>query len=123
MGWDGIDAFRANAHGWHTGTLTDLAFYHHRAEGERDGRWNSWWARGRAAHYMGYRPSFVVFRTAHRLRSDRATIAMAGGWLQATLRREPRCDDILALTVLRRQQRFRALPLRAREALGRRTGS
>jgi biofilm PGA synthesis N-glycosyltransferase PgaC len=118
MGWDGIDAFKAKAAGWHTTTFRDLPFKHHRGEGSRDGRWQAWCARGRAAHYMGYRPSFLAVRTLNRLREDPAAVGMLVGWAGAAISREPRCPDDRARAVLRRQQRLRELPLRAVESLG-----
>src|SRR5205085_9405741 len=61
MGWDGIDVLKASARGWRTGLVDGLTFRHHRGEGSRDGsRFAPWIARGRVAHYMGYRPSFLV---------------------------------------------------------------
>jgi glycosyltransferase involved in cell wall biosynthesis len=120
MGWDGIDAFKAKAHGWQTATFTDLAFRHHRREGAREGRWEAWIAGGRAAHYMGYRPTFLVLRSLHRVREDPAAVGMIAGWAKAAVRREPRCPDEGARAEVRRQQRMRELPLRALEALGRR---
>jgi hypothetical protein len=36
------------------------------------------------------------------------------------VRREPRCEDETAREYLRRQQSLRVVPIRAREALGRR---
>ena len=122
MGWDGIDAFKARAGGWKTNTFQDLAFQHHRSEGQRDGRWQAWIARGSAAHYMGYRPDFLAFRTVHRMRADPAAVAMMIGWARSALVREPRCSDPAVRAELRRQQRLRELPARALEALGRRKG-
>lgn len=122
MGWDGIDAFKARARGWTTTTFTDLPFRHHRREGQRDGRWQAWVARGRAAHYMGYRPDFLLFRTAHRMTEDPAAVGIVVGWARAALTGEPRCPDPAARAELRRNQRLRELPLRVLEALGRRPG-
>ncbi len=118
MGWDGIDAFKAKALNWRTASFDDIEFFHHRAEGARDGRWNSWVARGRAAHYMGYRPTFMIVRSLNRIRKDPAAVGLISGWAGAALRREPRCEDATARAVLRRQQRARELPRRALESLG-----
>jgi glycosyltransferase involved in cell wall biosynthesis len=120
MGWDGIDAFKAKAGGWHTATFHDLAFRHHRREGARDGRWEAWSARGRAAHYMGYRPMFLIIRATNRLREDPAAVGMIVGWARAAIAREPRCPDARARAELRRQQRLRELPARILESIGRR---
>jgi biofilm PGA synthesis N-glycosyltransferase PgaC len=121
MGWDGIDAYRANARGWHTATFKDIPFRHHRGEGIRDGLpREAWLARGRAAHYMGYRPSFLVLRALRHAVREPAAFTMVAGFLRSALAREPRCPDAVARRYLRRQQRLRALPLRSLESLGKR---
>jgi len=122
-GWDGVDAFRAQAHGWNTATFRELPFRHHRPEGRRNGRWAGWRSRGRAAHYMGYRPAFLVLRALHHMRRDPFSLALVHGWAVAALRREPRCPDRAARALLRRGQRLRELPARRREAAGRREPS
>ncbi len=118
IGWDAVDEMRANLGGWSTRSIQDLPFYHHRRLGERDGARREWEAQGRMAHYLGYRFSYLVARTLWRARTERAAVAMLSGYAAAALRREPRCPaDVRAY--LRRGQRFRELPLRLREALGR----
>jgi poly-beta-1,6-N-acetyl-D-glucosamine synthase len=117
-GWDGIDAFKARTRGWRSETFDDLVFRHHRPEGRRDGRWTGWRRRGRAAHYMGYRPMFLVLRTLHHARKDPFALAMVVGWAKAAVRREPRHSDHEAVELLRREQRLRELPARAREVRG-----
>lgn len=120
-GWDGIDEMRAAAHGWRTSSIPELAFRHHRRVGERDAsRWSRLFDDGRAAYWSRYRPSYLFLRSVFRSRREPASLAMIGGYVVAALRREPRCEDELATTYLREQQRLRLLPLRAREALGRR---
>jgi poly-beta-1,6-N-acetyl-D-glucosamine synthase len=119
MGWDGIDVVKAHTHGWRTATLRELPFYHHRREGERDGsRWAAWSAQGRAARHMHYRPSYLFFRTAHRLVREPSALAMPLGYLSAAVRREPRCRDAAVVAKVREGQRLRRLPVRARQALG-----
>jgi biofilm PGA synthesis N-glycosyltransferase PgaC len=123
-GWDGIDELRAQVAGWSTRTLVDLPFFHHRPEGVRDGgKRAAWSAEGRLAHYMGYRFSYLLARTLYRAAAQRdpSALAMVGAYVAAAARREPRCADRAAVTYLRDSQRTRALPLRAREAFGRRT--
>src|SRR5207248_4109625 len=101
MGWDGIDVLKANARGWRTGIVPSLAFRHHRGEGSRDGgRSAPWLARGRAAHYMGYRPSFVLFRALRHALWDPAALMMIPGWLKPVLLREPTCADETARAYL-----------------------
>lgn len=120
MGWDGIDALKANLKGWETRIIPDLLFRHHRVEGERDGRRSlAWTAQGRASYYMGYRFSYLVIRSLHYTRREPAALAMITGYLGALLRREKRCDDELVRQALRERQRLRSLPTRAIEALGR----
>jgi glycosyltransferase involved in cell wall biosynthesis len=118
MGWDGIDAFKASVRGWRTSSFRDLTFRHHRPEGARDRRLDAWLAHGRAAHYMGYRPTFLLLRSLFRAREDPVALAMVGGFAAAAIRREPQVPDANARAVVRRQQRLREVPLRALEALG-----
>ena len=123
MGWDGIDVLKANARGWRTGIVPGLSFRHHRGEGSRDGgRFAPWVARGRAAHYMGYRPSFLLLRALRHAARNPAALMMITGWLKPVLAREPICQDETARAYLRRQQRLREIPRRAREAQGVRRG-
>jgi biofilm PGA synthesis N-glycosyltransferase PgaC len=119
MGWDGIDELMANARGWRTCTLPTLALYHHRREAQRDGsRRAAWVAEGRVAHYMHYRVSYLVVRTLFRALREPSALALFQGYAAAALAREQRCPDAGARAELRRSQRLRALPVRAREALG-----
>ena len=121
VGWDGIDELKANIRGWRTGIVPGLPFRHHRAVGERDGAATARWVRqGRASHYMGYRLPYLVLRTLHRVRRDPAAVAMLWGYLQALLRREGRYGDEAVRRHLRERQSLRNLPLRVREAFGRR---
>jgi glycosyltransferase involved in cell wall biosynthesis len=119
LGWDGIDELKANVRGWRTETLAELPFFHHRKVGERDGARRAWWAQGTAAHYMGYRLSYLVFRSLHHARRNRAALAMIGGFVAAAVRRQPRYDDAVVRAYLRRRQSIRNLAARRREALGR----
>ena len=120
-GGAGIDELKAAARGWTTKSFADLEFRHHRALGRRDrSRWKRLYEVGRAAHFTGYRPTYLLLRSLFKARKELAALALIGGYVAAAVRREPRCDDPLARDFLRRQQAFRQLPLRAREALGRR---
>jgi glycosyltransferase involved in cell wall biosynthesis len=119
MGWDGIDELKAQLRGWTTRTDPELPFRHHRAEGARDGsRWRAWSARGRASHYMGYRPWYLVARALHHTRSEAAALGMIWGYLAAAVTRRPVCADAEVRTRLRSDQRLRNLRARRREALG-----
>jgi biofilm PGA synthesis N-glycosyltransferase PgaC len=118
-GWDGIDQLKARARGWHTKTLTDLPFRHHRREGSHDGStWAHWRANGDTAHFMGYRPAYLLARTLHHMRHDPAAFALILGYLSAAGRRRPRLEDPGARAVLRADQSLRQILHRRREALG-----
>jgi glycosyltransferase involved in cell wall biosynthesis len=118
QGWDEIDAIRAQIAGWRVGTLAELPFRHHRPEGERDGMRRRWADQGDTAHFMGYRVSYLLARTAFRIPRDPASLAMLWGYARAGLERRPRCDSAVRAH-LRREQSVQRLPLRIREALGR----
>jgi len=119
QGWDEIDAIKAQLRGWEVGTLFDLPFRHLRPEGGRDGGRKRWFDQGDTARYMGYRFSYLVGRALFRARRDPAALAMVPGYLGASLRRAPVLPDADARAYVRRAQRLRELPLRAREARGR----
>jgi hypothetical protein len=68
---------------------------------------------------MGYRPSYLLFRTMRYAVRRPVALAMAEGYARAGLRREPRYEDAGVRAYLRREQSFGKLPRRAREALGR----
>lgn len=120
MGWDGIDVVKANVEGWRSEILLDLPFFHHRLEGSReDGSRRAWAAQGEAAHYMGYRISYVFVRTLFRARRDPAALSMLATFLGCAARRRPRYPDRDVRAYIRRQQQLRNLASRRREALGR----
>ena len=119
MGWDGIDEARAVVAGWRTHVVPGLRFRHHRPMGRRDGSaWRARAAEGVAAHYMGYRLSYLVVRALWHVRRDPAALGMLWGWLTAVVRREPRCPDEAARAYVRRQQSIRHLARRFREVRG-----
>jgi hypothetical protein len=120
VGWDGIDELKANVAGWRTAVIPDLGFFHHRRLGARDGMpWARWARQGRAAHYMGYRFSYLVLRSLHHARRNPAALAMLGTYLTAAATRAPQQTDADARRHLRERQRLRNLRARRREALGR----
>jgi glycosyltransferase involved in cell wall biosynthesis len=121
MAWDGIDEMRANAAGWRTGVILDLPFRHYRPEGVRDGSARrARMAQGRAAHYFGYRPAYLVLRSLHHARREPAALAMIWGFASAAARRTPQLDDRAVRAELRARQSLRNVPRRAREAFGQR---
>ena len=119
MGWDGIDELKAQVNGWRTTNFRDLPFLHHRATGGRERRVRKWVEQGDMAHYMGYRPSYLVFRALYRATQEPSAVAMVWGYLRAVLQRRPRCPDERVLRQLRGEQALRRLRVRARESLGR----
>jgi glycosyltransferase involved in cell wall biosynthesis len=121
FGWDTVDELKAQLGGWQVRSIDDLAFYHHRETGERDGLRRSWQAHGDLAWYLGYRPSYLFLRTAFRACSDPSALATVYGWARAGLRREPRYANPEVRSLLREQQSLTQLPLRAREVWRRRT--
>ncbi len=119
MGWDGIDEVRAVLLGWRTLVVTGLSFRHHRPRGRRDGsRFRARAAEGAAAHYMGYRPYYLLLRALWHSRSELSALGMLWGWSTAVARRQPRCEDAAARAYIRRQQSVRHIARRAREARG-----
>jgi biofilm PGA synthesis N-glycosyltransferase PgaC len=120
LGWDGIDAAQAAIGGWTARTVSDLPFKHHRRLGQRDGRWKMWEHQGDAARYMGYRLSYLVARSVFWARRDPQALAMISGWAKAAARRDTKYPDPRVRAHIRSKQRFRSLPIRAREAAGRR---
>jgi len=118
LGWDVIDELGAQLLGWRTRSIETLPFFHHRPMGSRDGAWRAWWSQGETAHYLGYRPSYLVIRAFHRSKTNPTALAMLGGWAAAGLRRRPRYSDKRVRDHLRRQQTLRNLRRRAQEALG-----
>lgn len=117
FGWDTIDELKAQLNGWQVRSIDDLPFYHHRETGERDGLRRSWEAHGDLAWYLGYRPSYLLLRTAFRACSDPSALATLYGWVRAGLRREPRYANQEVRSLLREQQSISQLPRRAREVL------
>jgi biofilm PGA synthesis N-glycosyltransferase PgaC len=118
-GWEAVEEARAALNGWRTRSLDDLAFLHHRPLGSRDGARRAWVAQGHLAHYVGYRPSFMLLKIAFRLVREPAAVAMLWGYLEALVRREPRHPDAAVRAFWRGRQGVRHLPGRVREALGR----
>ncbi len=119
MGWDAVDEHKAHLRGWSTATMLDLPFFHHRSEGGRDAtRYAAWQRQGEVAYYLGYRPSYLLLRTAYRILREPAALGMAVGYLAGALRRAPRCTDTGVRRRVREQQRLRRVGRRAREALG-----
>jgi glycosyltransferase involved in cell wall biosynthesis len=118
-GWDGIDQLKARAGGWRTATLIDLPFRHHRREGHHEAStWNHWLQNGDTAHFMGYKPWYLVSRAVHHMRRDPAAFGLIHGYLAAAARGSRRLEDPGARRVLQADQSVRRIFQRRREALG-----
>ena len=118
MGWDGIDEYAAKARGWKVIPIDGLTVLHHRQRGSKQRWWRARLEEGRGAHYMGYRPSFVVVRAGYRMLVEKPPLlggaALFAGWLHAAATREPVVDDPQAVAALRAEQRQRLRGRRAR---------
>jgi glycosyltransferase involved in cell wall biosynthesis len=117
MGWDGIDEYAAKARGWKVIPLDGLLVHHHRQRGSKQRWWQARIEEGRGAHYMGYRPSFVVVRAGYRMLVEKPPVlggaALFAGWLHAAVTRASIVDDPQAVAALRAEQGQR---LRGRRA-------
>ena len=110
IGYASIDETKARLAGFRSRTLRSLPFRHHRPEGAGEGsRWRNWESQGEAAHYTHYRFSYLLVRSAYRMRSDPYAAALVAGYLKCALRRRPRYRDARVLEALREQQRARHL--------------
>jgi glycosyltransferase involved in cell wall biosynthesis len=110
MGWDGLDEVKARMRGYRSAVLLDLEFKHHRPTGARErDRLRHFAAQGRAAWYMGYRPSYLLLRTLYRSPREPAAVGMVWGFVAAGLSREPRCPEPDVIRHLRDEQRVRAV--------------
>lgn len=120
MGWDGIDAIKANLRGWRTQTFRDFGYRHHRVIGTRDGsRAQAWATEGRGAYYMGYRPYYLVLRALFHAPREPGALGLVWGYTWAALKRFPRCPDRDVVEFVREDQRLRNILRRTREATGR----
>lgn len=119
MGWDGVDELKAQTRGWRIRSLPELPIRHHRALGGRERRLAKWVAQGDMAHFMGYRPSYLLCRALYRAAQEPSALAMVWGYARAALQRRPRYEDAATRAHLRREQSLLRLPERFREARGR----
>jgi poly-beta-1,6-N-acetyl-D-glucosamine synthase len=107
MGWDGLDEISVQLRGMRTQTFVDIPFRHHRPEGGRETTsLHQGDALGRAAWYMGYRPTYLTIRALYRARREPAAIGMLWGYFGAAGRRAPRCPDKRLVHALRERQRL-----------------
>ena len=107
MGWDGLDEISVQLRGLRTQTFTELPFRHHRPEGGRElSSLHQGEALGRAAWYMGYRPTYLTLRALYRARQEPAAIGMLWGYFGAARRRAPQCPNRDLVEALRERQRL-----------------
>jgi poly-beta-1,6-N-acetyl-D-glucosamine synthase len=122
IGYASIDEVKAHLAGFRTATLRQLPFRHHRPEGAGEGsRWRSWSEQGVAAHYTGYRFSYLIARALYRVPGDPASLGLLSGYLRATLSRFPRYRDPTVVEALRESQRARNFASLVRSRLRTRT--
>ena len=118
MGWDGIDEYAAKARGWKVIPIDGLLVHHHRQRGSKQRWWRARVEEGRGAHYMGYRPSFVIVRAGYRMLVEKPPLlggaALFAGWLHAAARRASIVDDPEAVAALREEQKHRLRGRRVR---------
>jgi poly-beta-1,6-N-acetyl-D-glucosamine synthase len=108
VGYAAIDVTRAQLAGYRVRTLRSLPFRHHRVEGTGEGsKWQAWLGEGEAAHYVGYRPLYVLGRCLYRLRKDWTAAALVIGYAAARLRGAPVLDEPAVRAALRERQRAR----------------
>jgi GT2 family glycosyltransferase len=121
VGWDGIDAVRANLRGWETGTIPTLSYFHHRATGARDAsRFSGWALEGDVSYYMWYRPLYLVSRTAYRVVATRdlAATGLVWGYTRSAMRRDTRHAEPGFREVIRDRQALRNMTMRLMEVRG-----
>ena len=107
-GFATIDETKAHLAGFRTRTLRHLPFRHHRVEGSGEGNeWRAWARDGAAAHYTGYRMSYLLARCVYRMRTEPAALALIFGYVNALARRRPRYHDRRVRAALRERQRIR----------------
>jgi poly-beta-1,6-N-acetyl-D-glucosamine synthase len=111
-GWDTYDEVKANRLGWETYTFRDLVVRQQRTTGGVAGPWQNAVKNGKAAHIVGYDPTFMLARAARSLARPHGAQIGAGllrGYFGAMVRREPRVEDELTIKYIRREQRNRLL--------------
>jgi len=107
MGWDGLDEISVQLRGMRTQTFTELPFRHNRPEGGREfSSLHQGEALGRAAWYMGYRPSYLTIRAVYRARREPAALGMLWGYFGAAAKRVPQCPNEALVEALRDRQRL-----------------
>jgi poly-beta-1,6-N-acetyl-D-glucosamine synthase len=111
-GWDTLDEVKAQMHGWHTRTFSDLVLIHHRFTGSADGAWGGLVKNGRANYISGYHPLFMAAKCVSRLVRPpffMGSLALAYGFASGYFKGIPQVDDSELIRYLRAQQLSRLL--------------
>lgn len=106
-GWDIVDEVHANMLGWMTESVPDIHVIHHRFTGTAEGLWKDMVKGGRACHFSGYHPLFMIAKCIYRLTRPPYVIGALGmiwGFLTGYLKRLPRVDNPPLIRYLREQQ-------------------
>jgi glycosyltransferase involved in cell wall biosynthesis len=116
--WDTVDVVEANLRGWETSAYREPVFRHHRRIGELErSRLDAGMQAGAAAHFLGYRPSYLLARSLFQSFRDPGALVMGFGYLGAWSSGSVRAGAPVRRFV-REEQRMRRLPSRLREVLG-----
>lgn len=108
--WDGIDCHRSRMLGWKARSWDgpNLQFIHLRPMGSSEGGiFRGRMRHGRGQHYMGTSPAYMAASAFYRMFHPPYLVgglAMALGYLQAALSRQPRYEDAGFRRFLRRYQ-------------------
>jgi glycosyltransferase involved in cell wall biosynthesis len=106
-GWDTVDEVQANKLGWRTRSFADLEVIHQRPTGAEQGFWRDGIKMGRAAHFSGYHPAFMLAKCLKRFfQRPYVVMALAHGWgfVGACLKGSPRVADKSLIRYIRDQQ-------------------
>lgn len=110
LGWDTIDEVRALTLGFTTRSFRHITAYHFRPQGAASGTWQSRKAAGTAAYRIGYSSLFLTAR-AIRLAMQWPPIvggaALITGFVESSLRGDPRSLTPAQVNFVRQQQRRR----------------
>jgi poly-beta-1,6-N-acetyl-D-glucosamine synthase len=99
LGWDGIDCYKAMMLGWQTTTFEDedLRVIHLRPAGSSVmSIYYGWAMHGRALHFIGAHPIWVLASAGHHLKSPPYVLGglfLLIGYIEAMLKRAKRYED------------------------------
>src|SRR5271166_5502020 len=103
-GWDTLDEVKANMQGWTTRNFSNLHLLQHRITGGTDGSWRNLVKNGRANHFSGYHPFFMLAKCLSRILRRpyvAGSLALAYGFLTGYLKCTPQVDDPELIAYLR----------------------